>query len=469
MGTPLTDLTPLPQLLAVLLLGGCAVMIARKFRIRDAATAVMVAFPIGCSPFFLENLSYRFDVLTMVLATVLALLAVAETPPWGRRAGWGAACLLGTLCLYQPALNVFLVFAVLEFMTRMWDDASPGELARQAFGRLLQLIAAIVPYKLIALLVLHNVYSSAHASMLDSNQWPVVLTNAQGYWELIRDSFSNAGAWTLVAALTVGLSLSLVCGLRYVKRCWADSGFWGRLARVVVALLLPGALALAALGPLLFLLEGVFAPRVMVGMGALFSACLILLNLVWSHYRLHRAVLWVLLGIPTYSMLMLGAVYGNAMLAQDRYEHRICASLADDFANLSVRFAARGQPLEHYVLTGDADYPPVLRNVMEKYPFMRRLVPVYLTAGWGWVRDLMGQYDVHQTMDMLPGGLGAVVSRKCENPPVRISADYQLYVVDSTVVVSFDNAPQCKSEQPVLPAQPRTNLLGIPRGGIPRN
>jgi hypothetical protein len=134
-----------------------------------------------------------------------------------------------------------------------------------------------------------------------------------------------------------------------------------------------------------------------------------------------------------------------------------------------VRFAARGQPLKHYVLAGDANYPPVLANTMEKYPFLRRLVPVYLRAGWGWVRDLLGQYDVSQTMDMLPGGLGAAVSRKCERPPVRISADYQLYVVDSTLVVSFDNAPQCRPEQAELPPEPRPNFLGIPRGGIHRD
>jgi hypothetical protein len=70
-------------------------------------------------------------------------------------------------------------------------------------------------------------------------------------------------------------------------------------------------------------------------------------------------------------------------------------------------------------------------------------MPVYLTAGWGWVRDLMYQYNVQQTMDTMPGGLGGVVSRACDMAPDRVRANYRLYVVDQTLVVSFNNSPAC--------------------------
>ncbi len=63
----------------------------------------------------------------------------------------------------------------------------------------------------------------------------------------------------------------------------------------------------------------------MMGVGALMCASLLLACEVARRLRLRRAVLWALLGVPAYGMLMLGAVYGNAMLAQERYERRICA------------------------------------------------------------------------------------------------------------------------------------------------
>ncbi|HEY0294876.1 MAG TPA: glucosyltransferase domain-containing protein [Bordetella sp.] len=470
MGTPLTDLTPLPQILAVLLLSWCALLVARKFEIRDTATAMLAAFPLGASPFFLENLSYKFDVLTMVLALTLSIVAVCETPWRGWRMGWGALCLLGTLCLYQPALNAFLVFSVLEFLYLMWHDALPGTLLRQALSRLAQAVVAMIPYKLIAIVVMHNLYASYHAALLRPGQWSDLLNNVLSYWELIREALSETSAWTLTAALLLGFFLALVFGLRYVARSWRSSGPVGRIGRLVLAVLMPGVLALSSMGPLLLLSEAVIVPRVMVGIGALISACLVLLCVLWREAVrrpcLQRYGLWVLLGLPAYSMLLLTAVYGNAMLAQDRYEHRVSASLADDFVNIGQRYAARGVKLEHYVLDGTAGYPPVLDLTMRKYPFLQRLVPIYLTAGWGWVRDLLGQYDVRQTMDTLPGGLGAAISRKCENPPVRITANYQLYVVDSTVVVAFDNAEQCTPEQ--VQQQTAVQRLGIPKGQLPQ-
>ena len=471
MGTPLTDLTPLPQILAVILLSWCAVMVARKFEIRDTAAAMMATFPLGASPFFLENLSYKFDVLTMVLALTLSIVTVCEIPWRGRRMGWGVLCLLGTLCLYQPSLNAFLVFSVLEFLYLMWHDAAPGLLLRQALSRLAQAVLAMIPYKIIANVILHNVYASYHAALLGPGQWSALSDNVLSYWELIREGLSQTSSWTLRAALVVGLLLALAFGLRYAARAWRSCGTAGRIGRLALALLVPGALVLSSMGPLLLLSEAVIEPRVMVGIGALISASLVLLCIAWREFvrwpRVRRYGLWALLVLPSYSLLLVAAVYGNAMLAQDRYEHRISASLADDFVNINQRYAARGVKLEHYILNGTAGYPPVLDLTMKKYPFMRRLVPIYLTEGWGWVRDLLGQYDVRQTMDTLPGGLSDAISHKCDNPPVRITANYQLYVVDSSVVVSFNNAEQCSFNSPQQPATP-AQRLGIPKGQLPQ-
>lgn len=443
LGTPLTDLTPLPQILAALLLGACALLVARKFGVRDTATAAMAALPLGASPFFLENLSYRFDVLTMVLAVTLAVLAISGTPWRGRRALWGAPCLLGTLCLYQPALNVFLVLAALEFLLRMADDTPPGGLLRQAVGRLAQAVGAIIPYKLISMAVLVNTYAQGHSTLVGPGELDIVASNAQRYWELASAPFADSGGWIFEAVLSAGMLLAFGIGLRYLARGWAGAGPLGRAARLLLAPALPAVLVLCALGPLLLLKEGVFVPRVMIGVGALMCASLLLVCEVARRLHLHRAAMWVLLGVPAYAMMMLGAVYGNAMQAQERYERRICASLADDFVNLAARYEARGLRLEQYVLTGSADYPPVLDVAMAKYPYLRQLVPVYLTAGWGWVGDLFSQYDIRQAMDTLPGGLGAAVSRMCEQPPARITANYRLYVVDSSVVVAFNNARSC--------------------------
>jgi Glucosyl transferase GtrII len=75
-GRPFKDLSPLPQLAALIVLSYNAVLISRKFSMRSPVLAALIAFPIGASPFFLENLSFRFDSLGMALAIILALVPV---------------------------------------------------------------------------------------------------------------------------------------------------------------------------------------------------------------------------------------------------------------------------------------------------------------------------------------------------------------------------------------------------------
>ncbi|HTK00631.1 MAG TPA: glucosyltransferase domain-containing protein, partial [Bordetella sp.] len=80
LGAPISDLSPLPQLLALLLLAYLAVTLARKFEIPGAWRAPLILAPLAANPFFLENLSYKFDVLPMTLATALSCMAVTAIP-----------------------------------------------------------------------------------------------------------------------------------------------------------------------------------------------------------------------------------------------------------------------------------------------------------------------------------------------------------------------------------------------------
>jgi hypothetical protein len=444
LGSPLTDLTPLPQFMAIALLAWCAVLIARKFEIRDVPTAVLVAFPLCGCPFFLENLSYHFDVLTMVLAVTLSVTAIAATPARGWRAGLGVLCLVGSLCLYQAALNVFLVFSVLEFLLLQLRLASPRELWAQAGTRVAQVFLALIPYKVVAGWLVQNRYALYHSGLIESlNELPAVQENAKGYFELIRAGMTGLWASPTVAVLAAGLVIALLAGLSYLRRSWRAATPPGRLARLIVALGVPLALAISSLGPLLFLRDGVFAPRTLVGFGALIVASMVLISIAASRCRLPRAWLWTLLGIPAYTFIVMAAVFGNAQRIQNDYENRLAANLADDFADLTRTYRRAGLSLQSYIVDGTAGYAPLLVTPMAKYPFLAELVPVYLSAGWGWVRDLLYEYNVPQELDTLPGGLGATVSRKCGQPPDRTRANYRLYVVDQTIVVRFPNGAAC--------------------------
>src|SRR5262249_46718944 len=110
----LIDISPFTQIGAVAILAWAGVLIARRYAIRSPLVAALVAFPLGAQPFFLENLSYKFDSLSMSLALFLALLPVVALRE-DRRGWWlGVAALFASLCLYQPAFTAFLIFVLVE-------------------------------------------------------------------------------------------------------------------------------------------------------------------------------------------------------------------------------------------------------------------------------------------------------------------------------------------------------------------
>ncbi len=68
------------------------------------------------TPFYLQNLTYVFDSLSMTAAMVLALWAALL----GDRSTIPAAtALLAALLFYQPAVNVFLCFAAAGVLLRL--------------------------------------------------------------------------------------------------------------------------------------------------------------------------------------------------------------------------------------------------------------------------------------------------------------------------------------------------------------
>jgi hypothetical protein len=82
----LVDISPLTQIGAVAILAWVGVLIARRYAMRSPWMAALVAFPLGAQPFYLENLSYKFDALSMSLAMLLALLPVLAIKD--NRRGW---------------------------------------------------------------------------------------------------------------------------------------------------------------------------------------------------------------------------------------------------------------------------------------------------------------------------------------------------------------------------------------------
>lgn len=439
------DIAPLPQLLAIAVLACFGMLVARRYRIDSVPLAALIAFPVAAQPFFLHNLSFRFDAFCMALAMLFGFLPLFSSTQNRRAWAVGAAYLLACLNLYQPAIGVFFVFALLETIVEPAQEETRTATSKQFAGRLLQAAAALLAYKLLFANSFKG-WLKDRSQMAPLTELPsTFFTNAEGFGRVFVDSFSARWLYIFVPLLLVALAFVVVLSMR-ARRTPA-----GRVMAAAYGVLLVPAMLLAACGPMLLLRHPVYAPRVMVGLGAVLCSALIAMHGALRGHRFARGLQYSIAGALALAMSVHAAVFGNAVAAQKDYEAAIAEHLADDLTDLMQR-----QRVSRYRVLGSAGLAPTAAHAAEQFPLLRVLVPPYLDEQEVWRHHYLRLFlppieDAAFPDDVLDASLAL---RSCERTPTFIRSAYQMSVVGDVAVVRFKSAFCTAPTQPAGDAAP---------------
>ncbi len=453
----MVDISPLTQIGAVAILAWIGVLMARRYAIRSTWMAALAAFPLGGQPFFLENLSYKFDALSMSLAMLLAVLPIL-VPGHDRRGWWlGLLALFGSLCFYQPAINAYLVLMVLELVFAQLQRVPPARLARQFLRQALQVGVAMLVYYLLVGMHISGWVKHASERIHGWHQLPLLARNFADFYAWIGTSF-NAHWWMYFGpVLMVLAAFPVLVGVRYALDRREGEPDWMRLLMGIGALLLPLVALIAALGPMLLLLRPEIGSRVLMGIGVLLAAALVVMQealLQWRGSQRWAVAAACMLGL---GMATMASAYGNAMSAQKDYESHIGATLADDLTQLA---AARG--VHGFVLDGAAGDAPIVAHVAEELPLIRSLVPVYLSSDNHFqTPDFLAYYiagssNLGERLDPAAQLRAASLrAQSCGMPATLTRIGYRLYVIGDVAVVRLgaDNSSICASASDAQPVK----------------
>ena len=438
----LVDISPLTQIGAIAILAWVGVLVARRHAIRSPWMAALAAFPLGAQPFFLENLSYKFDALSMSLALLLALLPALVLG--NDRRGWwlGVLALFASLNFYQSAINACLVFILLDVVMAQLDDKPPREIARRFIWRVLQVGVAMLLYQLVVGLHISGWVKQNSATINPLSELSVIGSNVAAFAQFIGGSF-NQQWWRYFGPLLVLLGLVPVAvGLRYVARHRDALPAWGSALLAAGSVLLPLAALAGVLGPMLVLANPPLVPRVLVGVGALLAAALIVLQAALPQWR--RSERWSLAagGMLALGVCTIASAYGNALGEQQAYEDRIAARLADDLAEANAH-----EPIEAVLLDGTAGHSPLTAHVAEQFPLMNALVLPYLDGSNtfltpGFLRYYMPDVVARLNSEAVIAQKVALLDAACRTPPLRTTAAYSLHVIERVAVVRLGAAAQ---------------------------
>ncbi len=376
-GGRMLDISPLPQLGAIALMGLSGLLLCRASPWLGAPQVALAAILLFATPFYLQNMTYVFDSLSMTAAVVLALWSALLAE---RRAAAAAAVLLASLLFYQPALDVFLCFAAAEVLFRL--ARRDGSARRVGGHAVLALLAAsamdglLVALLRLARLVVMPAYQAQHAALMRPGElFRLLPRNAHDLLGLAWRMAPPTGPFGLLALLSVGGCLAVALR-RTSMRAWP-------LALVAVAALLAG-----FAGPMLLLRDPVVQPRVLVGIGAMVSAS------VWTTMRLlpsgrsGRAVALVAVLLAA-CFVRDSFAYGVLLRDLDRYEADVLPPVAEA---VNAEHARTG--LGALQMLGAMPYPPVLRHGLDRAPGLAPLFDNPLNGISWFGLALLAQYGL---------------------------------------------------------------------------
>ena len=436
---PMADIAPIPQLAGISLLAYSTVWIARRFEIQSPLQAALAAFPLGGSPFFLENLSFRFDSLGMCLSIVLALIPALLLRELNWKSwGIGALSLLASLSFYQTGINAFLVFSVTEIVFVQLNGVPFRCLSRLALLRFLQLMAGLVGYLVIARFIVSGSYNLQHfAYVSQPSELHIIRENWNHAWTSIFQSLPAKTRNIFLYPAYLALAIIVFNSCFYLRKCICAEPAKSKIVILVLGIfILPFAWIAGSLGPVIFTVQALITlPRIFLGTGALLASAFVMICVAAS--RLQKSTRWVtvLLCVPAYSMVMMASLFGNAMVEQGKYEDRIADRLSFDLKEL-----ARSRPIKELILSGSAPYCPVVRRTTDRYKVFR--VPMNLSDdrfNGDYFNHVFEYYGITIKPENSDERRSMLIKEAAQTEPAVRNADYSISVVADVAVVSLSD------------------------------
>lgn len=377
--TYLTDISPLPQLIAAaeLALASAVVLWAVTGKTRFTLWEYAAVLPLGLSPYYLECLSYKFDAPYMALSVLAAVLPFLFM---GSLRRFTIAAFLGTLILctsYQASSGIFPMLTVL-LAFRLWSRQETADWRRS----LAFIGAALAGYAAGMLLFRFGLMDTVTASgyinktgqmetlsnrMPTLGQFlPAVAENLREYFSLILADFPLL--WKALAGL-VGLSFLFTETRASARR---------KAAALPMALLAAAAMLALSFGLYSVLRAPLFLPRSMYGFGALLA----FLAVPAASERRALPCKIACLAL-SWCFFVFAFTYGNALAAQKDYttfrvQEVVSAVKTTEAVNAETPYIAAQ-------IDGSIGFAPILEGPLRQYPVLTRMVPVLFSdSSWHW-------------------------------------------------------------------------------------
>lgn len=425
LGSPIVDLSPLSQLLAILAISTTVTIYSSKY-IKNYSPLILglISSLFIVQPFFIENLSYKFDSFPMALSAVLLTIPFLINCKQTTLFIVSVLCITSSLAIYQASIGLFVIYSVADIVFSRGKTALVE--MKSTSSRILQLIIGYLLYSLVIVkYFVSGSYASGHASMIFESQdiFQTLSNNLSKIFIYFTQAIEPYNSIFIVIFLLAITFAVIKETKRQIKLAEPLNYF-----KIAVIIASPFLVFLFSFLHLLALEKPVFAARVYISLcGAiLFFGILLFRNL-------GKVISVSLISVLLFAGLINVYTYGNATKAQKHIDNLISASIYQDVNSYSKDFSSIS-------VFGTMPAAKQKNNLWRRFPAIARMIPLYLNNDWYWGGRLL-------QMNMINLSLSPLNTKEkealCIEKPFADRKDYKLYDVNSVLVISFDKN-RCK-------------------------
>lgn len=365
-GRRLTDISPLPQFIAIVWMALASAVVVEVFcdYKKISIWTIVPVIPMTLSPYFLECLSYKFDAPYMALSVLGSVF-----PFLFYRFGcklYISVSIVGLLIMcmtYQASSGIYPMVTIF-LCAKYWNEGkSVKEIRDFLVPSIFSYLAGLLLFKVIFMKTV-NAYVSNDITKTNSI-FQTVFENLLRYFSLIKNDATNL--WIILAALVaIAFIVSFVA-----------SSTRSKIMAMILAVVVVAFGVGISYGAYLILPKPLFAPRGMYGFGVFIA--LLGINSVGLWYKNILAKLGSL--FLAWSLIVFSFTYGNALAEQKRYTDFRTHMALNDINK--VNYVTKNGKY-NMMLYGNVGKSPVVKNMEQKYRVLSRLVPSTLGSNWWW-------------------------------------------------------------------------------------
>lgn len=357
----LTDISPLPQLLAVFLLALSSVIVIYTFSGSKKITfwEIVAVLPLGISPYMLDCLLYKYDAPYMALSILTCVLPFFFLG-YGKVI-YSMVSIVGILIMcntYQVSSGIYPMFVVL-IGYKWWNEGrSVSDVFKYLISSCMSYIVAFGIYKCFFMKPVDSYVSSSLAPVEQ------ILQQLLKYYKLVYRDFKIW--WSVLVCLLTVSFLFLAVRDSARKKC----------SSLFLAMFTAGVCILWSFGLYPALSKPLYSARTMYGVGCLIAFFAVYNASAKKAYPAKIASLCL-----SYAFFVFALTLGNAISEQGRYTQFRVEAVLHDLNGLEVFHSDEQKVVQ---LEGNIADSPVIRNMPQDYQMLNRIIRNYFGVPYLW-------------------------------------------------------------------------------------